>query len=191
MKKLSLALAAAGALSLGLASSAQAGEGGIAAGAAATFSETGEVQSLSVAASVGKSGAAVSVRSGRTSVLVQEPITETVPILFGPIGDQQIVGEEVNVVGFQPVLLESEGIVNEAYAIGTGGVITANRIGDATTTTDEGGISSTPLPVFEETGDPFLATPQANEIGSGTASFVVFDPATGDVVLVEGNGFGN
>ncbi len=194
MKKLPLALAAASALSLGLASAAQAGEGGIAAGAAATFSADGTVESLSVAAAVGKSGAAVSVRSGPAIVLGTELITATNPVVNvnGVSQINQITSEPLfatEVIGTETVLVESTGIVNEASAIGTGGVITANRIGDSTTTTDgEGVTTSTPLPIFTETGDQFLPAAQANNLGNGTANFVVFDPGSGGfVTLVEGN----
>ncbi|AMA09785.1 hypothetical protein [Picosynechococcus sp. PCC 73109] len=130
MKKFSFALAAASALSLGLASTAQAGEGGIAAGAAATF-DAGDLTSLSVAAAVGKESAAVAVRSNISNVILQEVATDGSgnPIEEGQTPDVT-TGQGIPGTG-TIVLVDVAGpaiATTEAYALGGSGDITVNSI---------------------------------------------------------------
>jgi hypothetical protein len=63
VKNITFALIATSVLSFGFASTAQAGQGGIAAGAAITFGANRQVTNLAIAASAGKTTAAVGVRS--------------------------------------------------------------------------------------------------------------------------------
>lgn len=184
MKKISFALAAASALSLSLASTAQAGEGGIAAGAAATF-DAGDLTSLSVAAAVGKESAAVAVRANVGNITLQEVATDG---MGNPLEEGQDVVNGNPVPGSGTfVLVDVAGpgqATTEAYALGGSGDITVNSIA-ASEALNANNVA--PNPVLEGGDDLNPGIAQANNIGDGGQSFVVFDPSTGDVVLVEGN----
>ncbi|ANV84865.1 hypothetical protein AWQ21_11030 [Picosynechococcus sp. PCC 7003] len=187
MKKLSLALAAASALSLGLASTAQAGEGGIAAGAAATF-DGGDLTSLSVAAAVGKESAAVAVRANVGATILQEVATDGMgnPIEEGQTPDVT-TGAGIPGTG-TIVLVDVEGpatATTEAYALGGSGDITVNSIASSEALNAN---NVAPNPVLEGGDDTNPGVAQANNLGNGPASFVVFDPSNGGfVTLVEGD----
>ena len=185
MKKLSFALAAASLVSFGIAPASQAGEGGIAAGAAVTLNG-GVVESLAVSAAVGKNGAAVATRSAATNVVVD------VPNFANPIFDAITDGfgnTSTFIVGYETVPTQvGTDVVNEAYAIGTSGTITANSLTAADALADGTGTSeaNTALnPVFQDTDDQSYSVPQANEIGDSD-TFAIFNPATGTITIFEG-----
>ncbi|QCS50652.1 hypothetical protein FEK30_15130 [Picosynechococcus sp. PCC 11901] len=187
MKKFSFALAAASALSLGLVSTAQAGQGGIAAGAAATFRANGNVESLSVAAAVGKDSAAVAVRSQ----ILEGTSTET-PVLNNgtPVRENVVTdpssGITTDTGNIATVTVTTPGsVTNEAYALGGGSDIEVNSIASSEALNAN---NVAPNSVLFGGNDDNLSTPQANALAGGGGSFVVFDPDTGTVIFVDGNG---
>lgn len=185
MKKFSFALAAASALSLSLASTAQAGQGGIAAGAAATFLPNGNVESLSVAAAVGKDSAAVAVRSQLAPIIVDIPTIETVTIANPNFVSGTTPSTiEVDQIVLTPTVV-GDGVTNEAYALGGGSDIEVNSIASSEALNAN---NVAPNSVLFGGNDDNLSTPQANALAGGGGSFVVFDPVTGTVILVDGNG---